>query len=64
MNDAAYEAALAEVTEATHVYDAVVAAYRARKIDDAAFLAARAVYNAADAKFEAFMAARVAARGH
>jgi hypothetical protein len=47
-----YELAHAKVTEATKVYNAAVAAYRSMKIGDSEFLAAKAVYNAAEVEYE------------
>ena len=48
-----YARALRAAREASIKYSAAQHAYRARLIDDAAFLAARAEYTASDAAFDA-----------
>lgn len=48
----AYSNALTEVRNATAKFMAITADYRALKIDDATFLAARAEYKAAEAIFD------------
>lgn len=54
-----YENALAAANAASATFAKVAADYRAMKIGDAEFLAARAVYDAANAAFDvAFAAAR------
>lgn len=47
-----YEMALAEVNEATKVFNAAQVAYRTMKIDDAQYFAANKVYDAANAKYD------------
>lgn len=48
-----YETAYTKHNEAIRVYEVVRNAYRARKIGDAEFIAARKVYDAATAEFDA-----------
>lgn len=52
ITDAAYDAALNAAREAQHAYDAAVALYRARKITDKEYLAARCANVAADEAFD------------
>lgn len=52
-----YQEAKAEMDAAFAVYDVAVKAYRAREIGDAEFLAARAIYKTAEAKFDEAFAA-------
>ena len=52
-----YLAATAKHSRAFRAYDNTCKLYRARKIDDAAFLAARAIYTAATAEFDMAFAA-------
>ena len=47
-----YEAIREATAEATHVYFAAAAKYRAREISDAEYIAARTAYKAADAAFD------------
>jgi hypothetical protein len=55
----AYETALATSAAANAAYRAALADYRAMKIGDAEFLAAKAIHNAAQAAFDiAFEAAQ------
>lgn len=48
----AYEDALQKANEATKVFRGVQKAYRARKIGDEEYLAARKIYEAAEKEFE------------
>jgi hypothetical protein len=59
----AYDAALVKSLAASKVFRAVQADYRARKIGDAEYLAARAVYLDASKEFDAAEAAFDAAAG-
>jgi outer membrane protein TolC len=51
--NARYAAAIEAHNEAIRIYDAVRAAYRAGKIDDAEYIAARSAYQAATAIYDA-----------
>lgn len=53
MNSQAYEDALDKANAAYHVYEPIRQAYRAQKIGDAEFLAAKAIYDAVNAEYDA-----------
>ena len=52
-----YQAACNKHSRAFRAYDNTCKLYRARRIDDATFLAARAIYDAATAEFDVAFAA-------
>ncbi len=55
-----YEASLEKSREATRKFMAVQADYRARKIDDAEYLAARAEYEVSEKEFDVAFAKEAA----
>jgi hypothetical protein len=53
MNSQADEDAVDKADAAYHVFEPIRQAYRARKIGDAEFLAAKAIYDAANREYDA-----------